>query len=210
LETERWNPNPWGRPVGSRNRRDAAIWEKLESRGDKDPAEFLSELVSNQNEPKELRAQAANYLMPYKYSKRGATPVPPEPTYWNVDVRITQAVTVTQGRENLQFISDLKLQGRISEQQADSLSAAHCKILDGLVEEQKLLTAQGGPLKQEIIISGGLPTMPGHENLIMPEMNGLNGHAIEGMPQPETKSIPEQTPRQSSGESSSPTKDGEP
>ena len=74
-----WAPgesgNPNGRPVGSRNKRTEAIWGKLEARGDKDPADFLSELVSNENEPKELRAAAANYLMPYKYGKRGTIPV---------------------------------------------------------------------------------------------------------------------------------------
>jgi hypothetical protein len=49
-EGESRNPN--GRPVGRRNKRDAALWFKLEARGDKDPAEFLSELVSNDKEPK--------------------------------------------------------------------------------------------------------------------------------------------------------------
>jgi hypothetical protein len=51
-----------GRNKGSRNRRDAELWIKLEARGDKDPAEFLSELVSNEKESQELRAQAANWL----------------------------------------------------------------------------------------------------------------------------------------------------
>jgi hypothetical protein len=169
---------PLGRPKGSRNKRDAALWEKLEARGDKDPAELLSEIASNENEPKELRAQAANWLLPYKYSKRGATPVPPEPSYWNIDIRIQKATTVPQGRENLQLISELRVSGRITEQQADTLFAEHNKILDGLIEEQKLAVAGGHP-RQIISIQGGLPTLPG-TNIIMPEQNGMNGHAIEG------------------------------
>jgi hypothetical protein len=134
-----------GRTPGSRNKRDAELWSRLEARGDKDPAEFLSELVTNKEETKELRAQAASWLLPYKYSKRGATPIPPEPTYWNVEVRIKKAETVSQGRDNLQFISELKMEGRISERQAASLSAEHGKILDALIEETKLITANGAP-----------------------------------------------------------------
>ena len=67
--------NPNGRPVGSRNRRTTEVFLRLEDRGDKDPADFLSEIVTNEQEPKELRVQAANFLMPYKYGKRGTIPV---------------------------------------------------------------------------------------------------------------------------------------
>jgi hypothetical protein len=171
--------NPEGRPIGSRNKRDAKLWEKLEARGDKDPAEFLSELVTNQNEPQELRASAANWLLPYKYSKRGATPVPPEPTYWDIEIRITKALTVTQARENLQFIAGLKLEGRISEQQADSLFAEHGKILEALIEEAKFIVRNQDTRDQIIHISGGLPPLPG-TNITMPVLNGadIDGHIL--------------------------------
>jgi hypothetical protein len=96
---------------------------------------------------------------------------------------------VTQGRENLQFISELKIQARISEQQADSLFAEHNKILDALIEETKLITQGQGTAEQVIRIEGGLPVMPGHEHVIMPVHNG---HAIDGEVM---KSIPEQTPQ---------------
>jgi hypothetical protein len=66
--------NSAGRPVGSRNKRDAEIWARLEARGDLDPADLLSSIVTNKDDPKELRAQAANMLLPYKYSKRAALP----------------------------------------------------------------------------------------------------------------------------------------
>ena len=67
--------NPNGRPVGSRNKRTEEIWNRLEARGDLDPADVLSEMVSDKALPKELRAAAANYLMPYRYGKRGVIPV---------------------------------------------------------------------------------------------------------------------------------------
>jgi hypothetical protein len=62
-------------PKRSRNRRTEEIWSKLEARGDIDPAEYLSSLVTNKEHPADLRAQAANYLLPYKYSKKGTAPV---------------------------------------------------------------------------------------------------------------------------------------
>jgi hypothetical protein len=47
------------------------------------------------------------------------------------------------------------------------------------------VAAQGGDREQIIRIEGGLPTMPGHEHVIMPE---FNGHAIDGEV---VKSLPE-------------------
>jgi hypothetical protein len=54
----------FGRPRGSRNRRTKEIFDRLEERGDLDPADLLSPIVTNTEEPKELRIQAAGMLMP--------------------------------------------------------------------------------------------------------------------------------------------------
>ena len=47
-----------GRPPGSRNRRTKEIFDLLRARGDKDPVDFLSEVVTNANNehPVDLRA----------------------------------------------------------------------------------------------------------------------------------------------------------
>jgi hypothetical protein len=55
--------NPNGRPVGSRNKRTEKIFEVLEARGDKDPVDALSEIVTTTTDPY-LKAQAANMLAP--------------------------------------------------------------------------------------------------------------------------------------------------
>src|SRR5215831_2586525 len=60
-----------GRRHGSRNKRTAEIFNRLESRGDLDPADLLSSIVTNPQEQQELRIQAAGLLMPYKYGKHG-------------------------------------------------------------------------------------------------------------------------------------------
>jgi hypothetical protein len=163
------------------------LWSRLESRGDLDPAEFLSSIVSNKNESAELQTQAANCLLPYKYAKRGAIPQSPEPRFVNIEVRITKAVTVSQGRDNLQFISELKSQGRIDVEYADSLFVEHTKILDALIEEAKLIMAQGGPSEQTIHIRGGLPDLPG-TRISMPILNGadIDGRALPAPSAPQT------------------------
>jgi hypothetical protein len=57
-----------GRPKGSRNRRTKEIIDRLQARGDLDPIDFLSTIVTNEEEPKELRVQASNVLLPYLHS----------------------------------------------------------------------------------------------------------------------------------------------
>src|SRR5690349_1865500 len=88
--------NPNGRPVGARNKSSYELREKLKERGDRDPAEFLSEVVSNPNEPTELRIAASNYLMPYYHSKLGATPVPPPPQYVEQAINLPAPKTIQQ------------------------------------------------------------------------------------------------------------------
>jgi hypothetical protein len=60
---------PLGRPKGSRNKRTTKILDRLAERGDLDPADFLSSIVTNESEDKELRVQAAGMLIPYMHPK---------------------------------------------------------------------------------------------------------------------------------------------
>jgi hypothetical protein len=75
-----WQPgqsgNPAGKPKGARNKRTEELFERLEARGDKDPAELLSSIATNDKERKELRIQAATALLPYKYARPATTPIP--------------------------------------------------------------------------------------------------------------------------------------
>jgi hypothetical protein len=65
---------PLGRPKGSRNKRTAELFNRLDARGDIDPADFLSSIVSNNQEPKELRIQASGLLLPYIHPKVASVP----------------------------------------------------------------------------------------------------------------------------------------
>jgi hypothetical protein len=86
----------------------------------------------------------------------------------------------------------MKAQGQIDLATADSLIGDQRVVLNAMVDEAKLIAAQGDPtVPQQIIISGGLPVLPGCENLIMPDQEQLNGHrSLELTAQP----VPAQGP----------------
>jgi hypothetical protein len=130
------NANPTGRPVGSRNKRTEEIFLRLEARGDKDPADLLSEIVTSENETKELRVQAANFLLPYKYGKRGSIP---SPRYIEEPIDLPRPTSLDIANENIALISELKAQGRIDLDFADSLIADNRTIANNITA----ITASG-------------------------------------------------------------------
>jgi hypothetical protein len=68
--------NPTGRPKGARNRRTQEVLDLIEGRGDKDPLDALSEIVTI-NKDAAIVATASNILAPYLHSKRSvAAPLP--------------------------------------------------------------------------------------------------------------------------------------
>jgi hypothetical protein len=121
--------NPHGRPVGSRNRRTTETFERLEARGDKDPADFLSEIVTNEAEPKELRVQAANFLLPYKYGKRGVIPVA---RFVPDEIEVPRFNTVQEAEAYLASIPVLLGKGELDSQTALELSTLTKNWLDAI------------------------------------------------------------------------------
>src|SRR5262245_9364847 len=170
-----------GRRHGSRNKRTAEIFNRLENRGDLDPADLLSSIVTNNEEPKELRIQAAGLLMPYKYGKHGSIPAP---RYIDEPIQLPEPTTIEQANKNIAYISNLKAQGLIDLDFANSLIADNTTIANNLIAEEELKFKIYPPEQQDqrIVISGGLPQLPGCENLIMPQLDGHatngNGHAL--------------------------------
>ena len=182
--------NPNGRVKGSRNRKKVSpCWFTIEARGDLDPIDYLSSVASNTNLSPEIRCVAANYLLPYKYFKHGSLIAP---RYIEEPVDLPRPTSIAEANSNIALISEMKAQGRIDLDFADSLIADNRTIANNLIAEEELklkLTAQGGHPNQIIHIEGGLPPLPG-TNVIMPEMNGAqgqggelqNGHTIDHIP----------------------------
>ena len=153
--------NPNGRPVGSRDKRTEAIWGALEARGDLDPADHLSSIVTNPNNSAELRAQAANFLMPYKYSKRGTLQAPrfvedaiPVPDFANM-------------QEAQNFLADIARRAGAGELELASANDISNLVKNWILsvtaqDELQLKIAKENPRgPQEIHIVGGLPELPG-------------------------------------------------
>jgi hypothetical protein len=172
--------NPGGRPPGARNRRTQEIWDKLEAQGSTDPAEFLASVVDDSKADASLRVNAANALMPYKYSKRGLSSEPPPLVYVveTVELPHAHATCITHTIENIEHVSQLRRTGKLDQDTSDRLVAEQRVIRDGLIEEAKLLVAQGGPREQTIRVEGGLPPLPGTNVDMRPDLAGASHPAV--------------------------------
>jgi hypothetical protein len=159
-----------GRKPGAQNRISGELRERLKTRGDKDPAEFLSEVVSDTKQPQELRVAASNVLMPYLYNK--LAPIAPPPTLILLEEQVViphpRPTTLSEVRENIAYLSQLKSDGRIDRTWAESLIFDQRALNDSLVDEAELLAGVGTG-DQIIRIEGGLPALPGSD-IIMPEL----------------------------------------
>jgi hypothetical protein len=115
--------------------------------------------------------------MPYKYSKCGTT-AQPLPLVFNtvpVDLPYPHVTEIRHVVENIEHLSGLRRDGRLDLASADSLISDQRLIRDALIEEARLVLAQGGEPNQTIRIEGGLPPLPlgpKDQPVIMPALNG--------------------------------------
>src|SRR5262244_198284 len=175
-----------GRPAGSRNKRTAEIFNRLENRGDLDPADLLSSIVTNNQEPKELRIQAAGLLMPYKYSKCGTAPVQ---VYIDVPLDTPEFTHLSDAEQFLAKVAALVARGELDIQTGVELSSLAKAWIDSQYAREELAIKQynAGSTEHEqtIRIEGGLPALPG-TNITMPMLDGHatngHGHAALGAP----------------------------
>jgi hypothetical protein len=153
----------------------------IQQRGDKDPLDFLSEVITSTNHySDELKVQAANYLTPYLHSKRSVAA--PAPRYIDSPVQVPEFQSVDQAETFLASLPAMLGQGQIDSQSALELSTLTRVWISARHEREELqlkLTAQGGAPNQLIRIEGGLPPLPGTD-VIMPEINvAHNGHTLD-------------------------------
>jgi hypothetical protein len=182
MNSQSWKPGERpegaGRPVGARNRRTTEIVNQIVSAGYKDPLITLAELQATDPDPS-IRATAANMLAPYLHSKNTAKPVPPDPVYFEQAVTLHRPTNIREAYENILKLSEMKAQGQLDVATADSLINDQRMVLNAMVDEAKLLASAGDPnQEQRIIITGGLPELPG-TNVTMPHQ--LNGNASDGL-----------------------------
>jgi hypothetical protein len=190
--------NPNGRPIGARNRRTEQIWKILEARGDTDPLDYLSNIVTNGRD-ENLRITAANYILPFKHSKRGPTPAP---RYVEDAIQVPEFVSVREAEDFLADISRRAGAGELELQSALDISTLVKNWILSVTARNEFdlkLQAQGGGPDQTIHITGGLSQLPGTSiigmesyptvNNELAHANGHNGHVIDHQePPPLTES----------------------
>jgi hypothetical protein len=91
-------------------------------------------------------------------------------------LQLPQATTIEQAIKNIAFVSDLKATGKIDLDFADSLVADNRTILNALVEEQKLLLAQGEPSKYELSLNLNTAKALGIANKLKSTQRASAGH----------------------------------
>jgi hypothetical protein len=77
-----------------------------------------------------------------------------------------------QIRENITYLTNLKLSAKIDTASADNLILDQRHLHDSIFEEMKLLYSQDVAPEVSIHISGGLSPLPGTD-IIMPQINGV-------------------------------------
>ena len=187
-----------GRPKGSRNRRTQDILDLIQGRGDKDPLDALSEIVTTSENP-DHRISASNILAPYLHSNDATKPTPrfvPEP----IEVPVFQSIDQAED-----FLNDLSVRlgrGELDSQSALELGSLIKQWINSRRADQELnlkIAAQGGGSDQTIRIEGGMPQLPG-TNIIglggeeaPPRVNGHNGHVIDHQEPPALDAATEST-----------------
>jgi hypothetical protein len=187
-----------GRRAGSRNRRDYDLFQQLEQEGDLGSARYLSSIVTNREDryTTDQRSYAAACLLPYQHSKVSSTPAPVYLTD-PVEFPHPRPASIAEATDNIAHIDKLFTTGALDLVSYNSLKETQRVYINTMVDEAKLIAAQGGdPSKEQVIrVEGGLPELPG-TNITMPQ---LNGHTVNGeiLAPPEPRILPEQDPDQS-------------
>ena len=174
--------NPNGRPSGIRNKRTEKIFKELAERGDRDPADILSAIASDQTEPKELRVRAASELMGYMHGKMGTIPAP---RFVADPFEVPQFTSIDQAEDYLAEIPQRVARGELDFQSALDFSNMIRNWIEAKlahVGTDLKVQAQGGG-DTTIRIEGGLPPLPGTSINMTNELTlDHNGHAIDHLP----------------------------
>jgi hypothetical protein len=189
--------NPNGRPIGSRNRRTAEVFSILRARGDTDPADYFSSVLSNKNNSEELRMAAARELMPYMYSKAGTLPA--------LTIFPTARFSaISEAEDYLAALPSLFSSCEIDAQSALDLSQLIRNWIEAKRDgrELEIKVSNADPAHDHVIkISGGLPRLPGTsiempvKLPVRPDSNLADPDLDDAPPQPTTiDSVANQAP----------------
>jgi hypothetical protein len=145
----------------------------------KDALEILAEFANDPKIQPSLRISAANALAPYQHGKKAAVPPPQYVTHL---IDVPDFETIEQAEDFLKQLSRRVARKELDFQSTEEVSARIQNWIDsrrhGQELELKRIAQDVHPDGQVIRIEGGMPTMPGCENLIMPHQLSPNGSGL--------------------------------
>src|SRR5262249_52858575 len=161
--------NPNGRPLGSRNKRTKEIIQQIIESNNKDPLITLSEISANDPDSA-IRATAANMLAPYMHSKMQSTPAP---RFVEESFDIPTFAHLSDAEQFLARIAALDSSSSLHIQTAVELSTLVKNWIDSQYAREELAIKQynagSTEHEQRIVVTGGLPHLPGCD-VIMPTL----------------------------------------
>jgi hypothetical protein len=168
--------NPAGRPPGRVNRRTQELLDLIHERGDTDPLDALSKIVTANQDPS-IVAQAANILAPYVHSKRGTLPAP---RFVDEPITVPDFQSIDQAEDFLAFIAQRAGKGELELQSANDISNLVRNWIEAKLAhtntDLKVQAQNSGDAT--VRIEGGLPQLPG-TNINMSNELVANGHTID-------------------------------
>jgi hypothetical protein len=170
------------RPVGSRNKKDAELLDRLEKRGDRPAVDLLSEVANNTNEAMPLRIQAMTALAPFQTAKLGRIPAPAPLVFVANPIALPypKPLEIRHTLANIARLSAAWRRGDLDQATFEAAIAEQRIVRDGLIEQAKLELelARGGPRESTVLIQGGMDELPG-TSIIMPGQRTKNGVRLE-------------------------------
>jgi hypothetical protein len=147
------------------------VHEEIRGLGHKDVLVTLSTIQNDENNDVGFRVAAASALAPYVHPKYQATPTP---RFIELQIDIPEFTHVSDAENFLAKIALLVARGHLDIQSGQELSGLVKTWIDSQYQKDELAYKISPPDQRDttITITGGLPQLPGCENLIMPVING--------------------------------------
>jgi hypothetical protein len=181
-----------GRPKGSVNKRTQEILDLIKNRGDTDPLDALSNLITTNKDPS-IIAQASSMLAPYVHSRRGTLPAS---RYVEDAISVPEFISIQEAQNFLADIARRSGAGELELQCATDISNLVKNWILSITaqdEFQLKLAASNATGDQTIRIEGGMPSLPGTSVIMAkePSLNGsTNGNVIDHVDTPAIESVP--------------------
>jgi hypothetical protein len=186
-----WAPGQSGNPAGyhgSRRWRHREVFDEIKKLGHRDALVTLS-TIQHESQDDSLRVAAAAALAPYAHPKLQSLPTP---RFVETPIQVPEFTDVSVAETFLAKIATLVAGGELDIQTGLELSTLAKNWIDAQYARQELAIKQynagSTEHEQRIVISGGLPELPG-TSVIMPTLDHgpvTNGHALD----PPTSAVP--------------------